>query len=132
MVYTYRKIPIPLPWKYGMITIAGATALLVLGETLNLVGVHFAPLVILAGPVYFGCMVYIEKRRKNLTRFHNDVVLVAKATRYIVDRSSNQKLPSGLSYHFDQVRKVLPANILRTTRRPIPRKWWTVSTSSLS
>jgi DNA polymerase III delta prime subunit len=114
MVYAYKKIPIPLPWKAGMITIVTTTVLLVLSGTLYLVGVPFAPLLTLAGPVFLGCMVYIEKRRKNLSRFYNEVVLVARATRYIIVRSSKgQELPSGQNYHFDEVKKVVPVNILQ-------------------
>lgn len=113
MVYNYKKIPIPLPWKSGMITIVTTTVLLILGGTLYLVGVPLAPLLTLAGPVFLGWMVYIEKRRKNLSRFYNEVVLVARATRYIIVRSKGQELPSGQNYHFDEVKKVLPVNILQ-------------------
>jgi DNA polymerase III delta prime subunit len=97
-----------------MITVVATIVLFVLGGTLYLVGVPFASLLILAGPVFLGCMVYIEKRRKNLSRFYNEVVLVARATRYIIVRSSKgQELPSGQNYHFDEVKKVLPVNILQ-------------------
>jgi hypothetical protein len=88
--------------------------LLILGAILNLGKEPFAPLVILGAIAYPIFTLSVENRRKSLLRFNDQVVLIARATRYAQRLTKAQEAvkPSGVNYHFDAVPKTKAVDIL--------------------
>jgi hypothetical protein len=114
MGYTYRKIPIPLPTNFARSTVATTVVLLLAGVVSIVFNLSFAPFFIIGGITYPIVRLYAEDRRKSLLRFHDEVVLIARTTRFMPVRIRREELakPSGVNYYFDEVRKVKAIDIL--------------------
>ncbi|MGA3297835.1 MAG: ATP-binding protein [Candidatus Bathyarchaeia archaeon] len=121
MSYTYNKIPIPLPSKSVISATATGIALVTFGGLVTVLSAGLGAPILLAGIAYPVSILSLDKRRKSLARFHNEVVLIARATRFEPVRSRGQELPkpSGLNFHFDEVKRVTPTDILQyVTTKP--------------